>query len=463
MTNEAAFIASHRFGLGPKPGELRAVQSDPRGWLREQVGQSALPTDFPSGADITEIIDLNLGEDPSFRRSEEGRGQQPQRRRQAMAQVDARLRYRMQTDTPFAERLVAFWSNHFSFSVDGIPGFMGRTGAAAFEQDVIRPHVFGTFEELAFRALTYPAMVAYLDNDRSVGPNSVVGGGARAVINENLARETLELYVMGVDGGYNQADVEQMALVLTGWSYRQQRMRGYTRRAQRRSPGSERMERYGQAEFFPMLHEPGPKTIAGMTFEEAGADEFRNVIRALTRHPSTAQYIAAKLARHFISDTPSQASINRLATTFRETEGNLEAVSLQLINLDEAWEQPLRKIKTPYDFVLAVGLATGLGEEDRYRARSSLASLGQPMFGAPDPRGWPDDEVSWVTPAKLKRRVEWVSDQARRRFKQTDPRQFLIDAVGDLASDRLRRAVRGAPSRGEGVAIVLLSPEFQRR
>ena len=463
MTNEAAFIATHRFGLGPKPGELRAVRSDPRGWLREQVGRSSLPSDFPLGANVTEAIDFGLNEDGAFRRSEEGQALRAQRRDRTAAQVDTRLRYRMRTETPFAERLVAFWSNHFSFSVPGNASFIQQAGAASFEQDVVRPHAFGKFEDLAFWALTYPAMVSYLDNDRSVGPNSVVGGGVRSVINENLARETLELYVMGVDGGYSQDDVEQMALVLTGWSFRQQRLQGYSRRARRRSPGSERLQRYGRAEFFPMLHEPGTKTIMGMTFEEAGADEFRQVIRALTRHPSTARYIATKLAQHFISDTPSEAAIDRLATTFRETEGDLEAVSLQLINIEEAWTQPHRKIKTPYDFVLAVGRSTGLGDRESFRAGPFMASLGQTLFGAPDPRGWPDDEVSWVTPAKIMRRVEWVSVQAERQFKQMDPRRFLADTIGDLASDRLQFAVRGAPSRAEGVAIVLLSPEFQRR
>ena len=463
MRDQAAFIAVQRFGLGARPGELRQVRSDPRGWLREQVGQSALPPGTVVGPSSRETIENELTRMPRGEKGDMARAEKKRQRQMMRGELGNRLHLRMRTDTPFAERLIAFWTNHFSISASAGANHLVHGITGSFEREAMRPHAFGKFEDLAFSALTHPGMVHYLDNERSVGPNSALGSRPGETINENLARETLELYILGVNGGYTQADVEQMSLVLSGWSYRYVSLERKLKGVKRRVPNMKPMEQHGFGQFFPAMHEPGSKTIVGTTYKDAGADEFRQVIQTLTKHPSTAQFIASKLARHFIADDPPQSAVDQLAKTFQETNGNLETLSLALINVKEAWEQPLTKIKSPADLVLSAGRALDAAGNDGFGPMQAMSALGQPMLRAPDPRGWPDVDEAWISPAQVMRRVEWIGATSRSKFKNLDPRQLIDNALGDMASDRLRESVRGAPSTGEAVALVLLSPEFQRR
>ncbi|MEM9233830.1 MAG: DUF1800 domain-containing protein, partial [Pseudomonadota bacterium] len=326
----------------------------------------------------------------------------------------------------------------------------------------IRPHIFGRFEDMLFAAETHPAMVIYLDNILSVGPNSLLSRRRKRDINENLARECLELHTLGVDGGYTQADVEALAAILTGWAVENQRYARQSARLEKRL-GRPVAEYYGAGTFIVPMHEPGPKTLLGKIYREAGADEFRAVTKDLTAHPSTARFIATKLVRHFVADNPPEADVNRIADVFRDTRGDLGAVSRAVVELDSAWANALPKAKTPQEFVVACQRALDREGISASTLNGVLTPMGQQPLSAPSPQGWPDNAEAWVAPGSLMRRIEFARSLAARVGNRLDPDIFLEMTIGDVAGDETRRLVRGAPSGEEAIAFILASREFQRR
>ena len=301
--------ATFRFGLGPRPGELAQAAADPRGWLLAQLdgdpgplpGEDALPA---SAAVVTAFVDA---------RREAREGMAEARREFRMSALDvyreevrARVAEGVRTAAPFRERLVLFWSNHFTVSARR-PELLGLAGA--FEREAIRPNVTGSFLDLLRAVVRHPGMLVYLDNARSVGPGSPAGQRRDRGLNENLARELMELHTLGVDGGYTQADVTQLARILTGWS----------------------VDEDGAFRFRELTHEPGPKVLLGRTYPEAGVDEGEAALAALARHPSTARHVATRLARHFAADDPPPALVGRLAARFLATDGDLPSVYRTLV------------------------------------------------------------------------------------------------------------------------------------
>ena len=226
----------------------------------------------------------------------------------------------------FGERLAMFWANHFAISAAKGPHV--RVIAGAFEREAIRPHVFGRFADMLLAVETHPAMLFFLDNQQSFGPNSVAGQNRKRGLNENLAREILELHTLGVNGGYTQDDVTSLARIITGWTV--------VGREGRLGPP-------GTFAFFANAHEPGDQRLLGKTYVDAGFEQGRAALMDLARHPATATHVAVKLARHFISDDPPKALIDKLATTFKATEGDLAAVSTALVEAEESWAPDARK------------------------------------------------------------------------------------------------------------------------
>ena len=445
MSTRDSFIAVNRFGLGARPGELAEAAGDPRGWIERQLAADPPPrTIEASGAQRMALFQESRrrGGDQAV----EGLLRQNFRElylddmgRRARAQIDSRL--------PVRERLVAFWSNHFTVSVQR-PICLGLAGP--FEQEAIRPHVTGRFRDMLIAVARHPAMLTYLDNAQSVGPGSRVGARIGRGLNENLAREILELHTLGVNGGYTQTDVREFAKILTGWSLG---------RAGDPATGD------GQAGGFlyrPVIHEPGDKTLLGVRYAEAGEREGIAALTALARHPATAMHVAGKLARHFVADQPSGPVVERLARVFRDSDGDLLALTRAVVAMPETWAQPTPKVKTPAEFVVSALRATGFAGEPRTLVNAQ-AVLGQAPLAAPSPAGWPDVAGQWIGPESVLRRAEWSMALAQRVGQRADPETVLAATIGPVARDQTRQAIARAASLAEALALLFASPEFQRR
>lgn len=438
-----AFIAVNRFGLGARPGELDRAARHPAGWLKRQIAApAAMPVDFaelPSGG-------ARMGD---FLRARQQRGDAGAQRviRESfletyVEEASARLAVQVDSDMPFRERLVAFWANHFTVSVQR-PVVRGLAGA--FEREAIRPHVTGRFADMLLAVTRHPAMLVYLDNGRSIGPNSPVGLRRGAGLNENLAREILELHTLGVDGGYTQDDVRDFAKILTGWTL-----------------GRAEDADAGRFRFVLATHEPGVKTLLGRRFAHGGVDEGEEALAMLARHPATARHIATKLARHFIADVPPPAAVERLAGIFRDTGGHLGALAEALVEQPEAWVVPLPKLRSPHEFVVAALRATEFHGPGRM-VLPALRTLGQPLFAAPSPAGWPDTAEQWIGPEAVLRRAEWAMALGLRVAAFREPQQIFAGTIAPVASRATALAVARAPSAGEAAALIFAAPEFQRR
>jgi len=437
----ASVLAAARFGFAARPGELRQIAADPRDWVLRQLKQPLRPLDaaLPASSEMVAatLTVLRDKRDPADRKEFAQRV-----RGVYLAEVEARVRAAASSDAPLLERLTHFWSNHFT--VSGLrPVVRGFT--AAFEREAIRPHVTGRFADLLLAVEHHPAMLLYLDNALSIGPDSMAGRLRGKGLNENLGREILELHTLGVDGGYTQDDVVALARILTGWS---------VARLNDRNPGV--------FKFYERAHEPGAKTLLGRRYVEAGEQEGIAALRDLAAHPATAQHIAQKLARHFIADAPPGDAIQRIASVFRDSDGDLARVTEAVVREDAAWRTPFAKIRAPGDLVIAACRATGFTPPGPMLA-NSLRVLDQQPFFAPQPTGWPDEAASWVSPEAVLRRAQWCEVFSRRMPEPPDPGALVEATLGELAPAETLEAVRAAPSRRVGVALLLASAEFQRR
>jgi uncharacterized protein (DUF1800 family) len=289
-------------------------------------------------------------------------------------------------------------------------------------------------------------MLAYLDNAASIGPNSVAGINRARGLNENLAREILELHTLGVRGGYTQDDVISFANVLTGWTI---------------IPTNNDPEHGAEFIFNKRMHEPGPRQVVGKTYPDNGVEQGRAVLADLARNPATAEHIARKLARHFVADEPPPAVVERLTKTFRDTDGNLKEIAKTLVASPEAWTMPQAKLKRPSEWVVAMVRATGLSTADPERYARGQALLGEPIWRPPAPKGFADDEAAWID--GLGQRLDIANNFAERVAPRSDPRALVEEALGPLASRETREAVGRAESRQQALTIAFMAPEFQRR
>ncbi len=441
MSTVDAFIAANRFGLGAKCIGLDGIADEPRTWLLSQLetadGAIAHLSGMPDSQSVlAEYIKIRRNRQARMKFRKEKAG--PLYRREATQRTIAAVK----TNTPFRERLVQFWSNHFTVSTT--KGQI-RPIVAAFEREAIRPHVTGRFTDMLLAATKHPAMLIYLDNYRSIGPNSRAGLRRGRGLNENLARELLELHTLGVGGGYTQKDVISLAKILTGWSV-----------------GNMRRGKIGAFAYFDRRHEPGTKILLGHKFYENGTSEGEAALRMLASHSSTAKFIAIKLARHFIADIPPPSAVKVLKTRFLDTDGDLKEMSKALVMLTDAWQQPLTKIKTPNDLLISAFRLVGLPQSSR-RIIGPLRLLGQMPFAAPSPAGWADTADAWISPESLMRRIELMELLAKRVANRLDARALADIAFAPIASQKTISAISRAESRREALSLVLTSSEFQRR
>jgi uncharacterized protein (DUF1800 family) len=469
-----AAIATNRFGFGARPGDLAAIVGDPRGWLLEQLRKPyQAPRELEGLASSREILatylQLRQERAEEKKRAELGLAAatlvEPLRAALVphyVAQADARTRIALTSPDAFRERLVHFWANHFAVSIDK-PICLGTAGA--FENEAIRPHVCGRFADLLLAVERHPAMITYLDNQRSVGSNSVLAQRAsrrrqgtealRLGLNENLAREILELHTLGVDGGYTQADVTSFAAVLTGWSIGGGEGRD---RAAENGGGAP-----GAFVFREALHEPGGRTVLGRRYEEAGIGQGEAVLRDLAAHPATARHIATKLARHFVADDPPADLVDRLTRIYQAYEGDLGQVSSALVAWDGAWLRDARKYKQPHEFIYSTLRALSVLPHEPKVLLASFEALGQRHWSPGSPAGWPDRQADWDGADALMKRIEWSVALAGRVGDASPAIAAAETSLGPLASEHTRSALANADSGSQALALLLMSPEFQRR
>jgi uncharacterized protein (DUF1800 family) len=467
----ATLRALNGFGLGARVRERQRI-GDPRAWLHAQLSGGPPALAPPAGATSQAISEAVR----AFRMAGQADQQMRQELRRRLVQVataesGAALGARVATERPFVERLVAFWSNHLCVSIDS--KVLVAPLAGSYEREAIRPHVLGRFEDMVLASSKHPAMLVYLDNFQSIGPNSRGaqagrGRGAARGLNENYARELLELHTLGVDGGYTQQDVQELAKILTGWSVGGIAGRGAAPAMPRRGRGRAGQPPAGDTgpigfAFQPLLHEPGAKTVLGVRYGEAGVEEGERAIRALCAHPSTARFVAAKLVTHFVSDTPPPAAVDRIARVFRDTQGDLRAVSAALIDLPEAWSDEGRKFRTPQDWIVAVMRAFDAPDVN-VQLMPVLRQLRHPLWSPQAPKGFGDTMQEWADPDALLNRAEFARTVARRVVRAgVDPR-LLLEVVDVPPGDPLT-AMAGDASidAAERIALVLAAPAFQWR
>ena len=473
--NAQAALALHRFGMGPRPGSIAAIQSDPRGALIAELDRAAaaeiVAGNLPSSAKaFRTVTDANAKRQakairakkeqdakrqtadapPMMEDGAQAAGEMAKMAAEAVPDPgrpiyleEARLRIAaaLSAQIGFVERLVWFWSNHFCVSADKI-----RSMSGAYEREAIRPHVLGRFSGLLLTTEGHPAMLFYLDQTVSMGPNSVAGINRTLGLNENFAREILELHTLGVRTGYTQNDVLSFANVLTGWTL---------------VPPGDNPEHGGEFTFNPRLHEPGAQKVLGKNYEDETVEQGRAVLRDLAAHPATATHVATKLARAFIADKPPQPLVERMAKMFVDTAGDLKEVATTMVLSDEAWTQPITKLKRPSEWVVGIVRATGLTQADPARFTDGQVLLGEPLWRPPSPKGFPDDEPSWID--GMGRRLDVANNFAERVAGTTDPQEIIENVLGSSVSAQVKQAVGNAESRQQALVLLFMSAEFQRR
>ncbi len=450
-------IAANRLGLGARPGEIAAARSDPQGWL---VGQIR-----PSGADPIDPAMPGSAErfgeyraDQQARREAKPDGEaapdpvkmaRDRIRKDAGADLAARLKLAATTEAPFRERWALFWANHFTVSAAKV---VTATLVGPFEQEAIRPHAFGRFEDMLVASSSHPAMLLYLDQARSFGPDTRAARylemtGKPAGLNENLAREIMELHTVGVEAGYSQADVTEFARAMTGWSI----------------GGLKDGDRAGRFYFRDNAHEPGARLIMGKRYPEAGVDQARWVMRDLAANPHTAHHLATKIARHFVSDDPSPSLVARLQTAWLQSDGDLAVVAEALVRAPETWAPDPVKFKTPYEFLVSSWRAASAGPGDLAASVQAMTAMGQRPFSPPSPKGWPEEGAAWCDPDGLVKRMAWSETFAADAIGDRDPVRLADAALGARLGPLAAKTIARAETRAEGLSILLMSPEFQRR
>jgi uncharacterized protein (DUF1800 family) len=466
---EAAALALHRFGFGPAGELIDAIANDPRGAVLADLNQpdagriaAALPSSGEAARAVFDFRAEQQAKQKSKLRAQKAAeangaapvssdavpaGQKPPAPKepplpQQLIQNEARARFgaAIGADVGFVERLVWFWSNHFCISADKIPAMAGP-----YEREAIRPHVLGRFVDMLRAVESHPAMLFYLDNVESMGADSVAGINRDKGLNENLARETMELHTLGVRSGYTQADVTSFANVLTGWTWI--------------NPGEP--NHGGEFVFVKRLHQPGEQTVLGKLYPDTGVEQGRAVLADLARHPATAQHIAQKLARHFVADEPPPALVAALEKTFRDSDGDLKEVAKALVKADESWAPQRVKLKPPSAWLVAMLRLTGVQPDNAIgRVLGAQATLGEALWRPPAPNGYPDTEAAWID--GVPRRLNIANEFAARVADNMEPLALVDSGLGPLASAETRETVARAASRAQALTLLIMSPEFLR-
>ncbi len=483
MLTQYARIAMHRFGYGIDKESLTSLNnaslSDAQRWLTKQLTTYSIEgNDWSSQQALIMVPKQRQQRKEAAKADAEAESKQPknpqmnpsmsprqnERKREGMAEkisvqrsarklAEAIARQAVTTHQPLQARLLDFFANHFSVTRNNI--FMAAL-SPTLDKEAIAPNLTGTFAEMLVAVTKHPAMLYYLNNERSIGPNSRLGqrrkqrDNAQNGLNENLAREILELHTLGVDAGYKQGDVIELARALTGWSV------GNLRRGE--SAGFK---------FRLMAHEPGQRKIMGKTYsaqQQGKKLQAQSILEDLAVHSNTAKHVSYKLARHFINDTPSEALVSAMQQNWLASKGNIKSVVTTMIMHPDSWNVTDEKLKTPREFVISTCRTCNfmLRRPDIFQ---SLELMGQAMYNAGSPAGYPDTAQEWSGPSALMARIEWAQHYAKQYHAKatTSPFEFAKSIFGEELSGVTAMHLRGAESISQAWALLLMSPEFQRR
>jgi uncharacterized protein (DUF1800 family) len=454
---QKARIAFQRFGLGPRPGGPAAMGFLPNSardaCLAELENPAAALIDdavVPSYKDACAVILLNVSPvNVRWTRSQEFLAQE----------LTARFAKQILAPVGFLERLVMFWTNHFSTNRN--KSDYQRAISGHFERTAIRKNVLGTFPDMITAVYQHPAMIEYLDNGLSFGKYSDYGRRETVSYNENLARECLELHTVGSEAGYTQEDVRSVSKILTGWS-----MVSRSQAEQRKWDGSP--DNAGQFIFRAGGHEyPYDFTVLGKTYPASFQQQGFDMLRDLALHPATAEHIAFKLVRHFVMDRPPPAMVDTLAKVYLDTGGDLKALAVALIGLDDAWLTPLRRVKTPQVWMIGALRATGrtvLSSSNLQTVNDILASLNHVPWGYITPDGFPDEDFAWMNADALRMREEAANHFASNVYLLSGTAaQLASDLFPGVLSKASYSAVNSWKDYQRAMTVLLMTPEFQRR
>lgn len=450
--SDMATVAAIRYGYGFAPDETGPED------MTGLMGQFSHPRDLLKGVGLSTQASLEILF--KFHKTRIASRGNPNRKallkpiqREIMRAGAMALRQRvadaLAPNAGFKERLVGFWADHFAVSARKNKASVLLSGA--FVEEAIRMNVASNFPKMLKAVVQHPAMLEYLDQNASIGPTSSAGRAKGKGLNENLARELLELHTLGVNGAYSQKDVRQLAELLTGLTYQKNGFQYYLRRA-----------------------EPGSEQVLGRTYGEdgEGLDNILKLLDDLARHPDTARHIAGKLVAHFVSDTPNLTHVKQVADVFFKTEGDFMATYAALLDHPEAWVSLGAKVKRPFDFVISGLRSFGVTGEDimsmrfkelRQTVAVPLALMGQKFMQPLGPDGWPEDAEYWITPQGLAGRIQWANLAVMRYGAWVDPRDYVRRTLHDFATQEVILAATRAEVRREGLVLVLASPEFNRR
>lgn len=450
-----ATIATNRFGLGARPNELKIAEQDPKNWLIKQLKVTPAVTfghNLPDSLQISnrlaaikkqKKVDKQIQTNMKMQnmQAELQNNKMPNYSQQIYRQLSAdAITQAINSENSLNWRLLDFFSNHFSVTAQGS---VMTALAPTLEREAIAPHIHGQFKDMLLAVCKHPAMLIYLNNDKSSGPNSRYGQKRHRGLNENLAREILELHTLGVGAGYQQDDVSELAKGITGWSvaFAKEKNSGFKFRA--------------------FWHEPGQRLLLNKSYPQNNLQQGEAMLVDLARHPNTARHLCYKLARHFISDNPQQSLVDKLVISWQLSQGNIQTVMITLINAPESWQTKLVKFKTPREFAISCYRALTVNRLSARQIHSSLNTLGQQPFKAGSPAGYGDLQQNWDGSSALMARIDWSSLLASK--VKADSQQIMQQALGESVSRHTYQMVKKAESRKQALILLLMSPEFQRR
>ena len=452
----AAWRASSRLGYGPTTAIADDIvaRGGARAWVLQQIDlayeASGEPARIPP-----QLTHFNLTLErifESFREEREARkaGQDKAQKKDAAAPGPVTMEgesfsrdasreaavwriaacSRADVENPLLARMTEFWFNHLNVFAGKGPV---RPFAGHYVVNAIRPHAMGKFEDLLLASARHPAMLFYLDQAQSVADGSAGPLGRTRGLNENYARELMELHTLGVNGGYSQGDVRELARILTGWTVAPLQPSGFR--------------------FVERLHDGGDKRLLGVAFRARGEVEGEDAIRLLARHPATARRVASRLATFFVSDTPDPALIERLAGSFTNSGGDTRALLRTLVASPEFWQADQKLFKTPYDYACSALTALGGAQERRDYAQALmfLAGAGQPVHGWQTPDGYKTDSATWMAPEALTRRADFAIALGRQAAEPLHLNAYL-------SAQTRQRIAQEPPQLRPG--LMLASPEF---
>lgn len=436
------YFAANRFGYGAKISQQLNSEQSVADYLLSQLAGNLLEEQgkLPSSDEISNMLMAQrMAKKAAEEKGEVGKFNQ--HRQVYLEYSGASVNALLNTDNDFAWRVVDFFSNHFSVSAQGR---VMTALAPTLEREAIIPHINGTFSDMLMAVETHPAMLVYLNNEKSFGPNSKVGKRRDKGFNENLAREILELHTLGVNGGYQQADVKSLALAITGWSVYH--------------PTKEKKTGFN---FREKGHEPGKKALLGKSYSQLGFEQGKAMLADLAKEIATIHHLCYKLARHFIADSPSDRAVYAMEQCWKANNGNIPKVLEAMIIHSDAQIPKRLKFKTGREFMISALRASGITSLKAKKAVGSLSLLGQQPFKAGSPKGYSDKEMDWNGPSALMTRIEWTNQVSKKYRHDIEP--LIIRVFAQHSNEDHIKAVKRAESKQQAVALALLSPEFLRR